>query len=220
MFTGITHTHVAASVIFFLLYLIKTILLLANQYEALQSFSRRTRIVEGIFGGLMLLTGIYLYFTSAFAGQMWLTIKIAGVLLFVFLGVTSFRKRNKLLAVFNLFLFFYLFVISRTKTLTGKETWIEERLGQLHQLPADPAARGKILYTQLCAPCHGADGMATRSGAKKLTESEVSFFQIPEIIRQGPKTMPAFGPYLSEEDIQAVTQYVLTFRQTPTNDAP
>ncbi len=218
MFTGMTHTHVAASLIFFLIYFIKTILLLANKHETLAAFSRRTRIVEGVFGGLMVLTGVYLYFASAFATEVWMTVKIVGVLAFLFIGVRSFRKRHKLLAVLNLFLFFYLFVISRTKTLTGKETWVEERLETLASLPSEPLARGKVLYEQLCAPCHGIDGTDTREGAKKLAGSQISFFQIPEIIRKGKKTMPAFGKYLSEEDIRAVTQYVITLTRSPEDD--
>ncbi len=212
MYIGMTHTHVASVLLFFLLYLIKTILLLANKNDALALFSRRTRLVEGIVGLLMVGTGVYLYFTSAFKGELWLTLKLVGILVFFAVGMKAFRSGSKLLATFNLFLFFYLYVISNTKTLTGRTTWVEEAVATARvaeRTVTDPLQKGRVVYEQVCAPCHGADGTATHSGATPLKSTRLSFFEIPQVIKEGRKTMPAFGEYLTDEEIQAVAKYVI-----------
>ncbi len=196
---------------------------MANKQEALVLFSRRTRVVEGTVGLLMVATGVYLYFQSAFIGELWLTVKLVGVFLFFFIGFRAFRSGSKLFAVLNLFVFFYLYVISNTKTLTGRSTWLEETVAAVRIEEAhitDPLKRGQVIYEQLCAPCHGVDGMARRSGAKPLVSTRLSFFEIPKIIKEGPKTMPAFEGHLSDDEIQAVSQYVLTLSRSQDNDKP
>src|ERR1700749_4533260 len=93
----IKKTHFAVVTIFFLIYLIKTFLLLANKNEALQSFTKKAKVLEMIVSFLFLATGIYLMFNMAVIPAM-LIIKITIVFLSIPLAVVGFKKQNKGLA--------------------------------------------------------------------------------------------------------------------------
>ncbi len=75
--------------------------------------------------------------------------------------------------------------------------------------PHAPKTRGRLVYEQLCAQCHGPDltgiGMypALRGVRHRLT-----FEAITNQVRVGKNAMPAH-PDLPEEDLQAVTDYLL-----------
>jgi mono/diheme cytochrome c family protein len=68
------------------------------------------------------------------------------------------------------------------------------------------------LYAQRCATCHGMEGNMSMGGAKKLTESVSSKEEITAQIRYGKGTMPPFGEMLTNEQINALAEYVLSFR--------
>ena len=68
------------------------------------------------------------------------------------------------------------------------------------------------LYAQRCATCHGMEGNMSMGGAKKLTESVSTKEEISAQIRYGKGTMPPFGEMLTNEQITALAEYVLTFR--------
>jgi mono/diheme cytochrome c family protein len=78
-------------------------------------------------------------------------------------------------------------------------------------------ARGRVVYVQHCASCHGPDGQAlveavanatnlTRPDRYKFGHSEVELFQS---VKAGAGTgMPAFGGVLKDADIRNVAAYV------------
>ena len=82
------------------------------------------------------------------------------------------------------------------------------------------AGKGKQLYEQLCASCHGSDGkgVATMmmvqdlgSGVWQQTRTDA---EIRMILTQGKGQMPAF-PNLNSKDTRDVIRYVRTLRRVP-----
>jgi ubiquinol-cytochrome c reductase cytochrome c subunit len=80
-----------------------------------------------------------------------------------------------------------------------------------HVSGGDPI-RGRTLFAQNCAPCHGAGGSGASIGYATV-------LQIAEAIRAGPGVMPKFGPdVLSDRDLDDVARYV-TVLQRQTGEA-
>src|ERR1700740_3864006 len=102
-FTILLKTHFVVVTIFFLIYLIKTILLLANKNEQLQSFTKKVKVIEMIVSFLFLATGIYLM-TQIPEIKPILIIKITIVLLAIPLAIVGFKKGNKGLATLSFIL--------------------------------------------------------------------------------------------------------------------
>jgi cytochrome c6 len=65
------------------------------------------------------------------------------------------------------------------------------------------------LYMTKCVACHGADGRLGAAGAKNLAETKLSVDEVKHQIINGKGAMPPFGNQLSEEEIQAIADYVL-----------
>jgi ubiquinol-cytochrome c reductase cytochrome c subunit len=80
--------------------------------------------------------------------------------------------------------------------------------------------RGRALFAENCAPCHGAAGTGASVGyasvAPSLTNATV--FQVDEAIRAGPEMMPRFGPdVLSDRDVSDIAFFV-NYLQTQGNN--
>jgi mono/diheme cytochrome c family protein len=82
-------------------------------------------------------------------------------------------------------------------------------------------ARG--LFVENCATCHGQDGRAKTFhgwlvGAQNFTapewRSETQVADAVQSIEKGPGAMPAFASKLSQPEIEALAEYVLTFAAT------
>ena len=82
-------------------------------------------------------------------------------------------------------------------------------------------ARG--LFVENCATCHGQDGRAKTFhgwlvGAQNFTDpdwrSETQVVDAVHTIQKGPGAMPAFANKLSQPEIEALAEYVLTFAAT------
>jgi mono/diheme cytochrome c family protein len=84
---------------------------------------------------------------------------------------------------------------------------------------AKSIARGRQLFQQNCAVCHGAEGRGDGVAAASLTErpDDLSTIARPPIfpdgivayrIRNGVKTMPAFKTTLSENDTWDVINFI------------
>lgn len=76
---------------------------------------------------------------------------------------------------------------------------------------------GSAIYAESCASCHGSDGKANtrrgkRKGAKDLSKSRLSRAMGIKIITYGKGEMPAFKDSLSKQQIQAVNEFVRSFR--------
>lgn len=71
------------------------------------------------------------------------------------------------------------------------------------------------IFSDKCALCHGADGKGVTKGTPDFTNAEwqkkETDAEFAKKIKDGKKPMPAFGNKLSEEQINALVQYVRTF---------
>jgi cbb3-type cytochrome c oxidase subunit III len=95
-----------------------------------------------------------------------------------------------------------------------------EKKGKAAQLE-----RGRTVYMQNCARCHGADGRAQTDtgqlyGAKDLTDASwwraerISDRRLLNSVTNGKKGgMPAYGKKLAKTDIAAVVAFVHTLKQ-------
>jgi len=82
-------------------------------------------------------------------------------------------------------------------------------------------ARGRALFNENCAHCHGVAGNGASVGYDNVAPSlmNVTVFQVAEAIRAGPDVMPRFGPdVLSDQDVSDIARYV-NYVQTH-SDAP
>ncbi len=71
---------------------------------------------------------------------------------------------------------------------------------------------GKSLFERHCAICHGEDGRKGFADAKILPESELDLKQRIVLITNGKKSMMPYRGILSEDEIEAVAEYTLTFK--------
>jgi mono/diheme cytochrome c family protein len=72
----------------------------------------------------------------------------------------------------------------------------------------------KKLYDVKCALCHGYDGAQQFAGAKDLTQSVLPKNEVLLRISEGKGSMPPHKDVLSEEQIDALADFVLTLRTT------
>lgn len=77
---------------------------------------------------------------------------------------------------------------------------------------APQAINAQDLYLTRCAGCHGTDGNLQLSGAKALPASTMKKEDIVNQIKMGKGNMPPFDGRLSEAEIAALADYVITFR--------
>jgi mono/diheme cytochrome c family protein len=204
METGMRHTHILTVILFLLIYLIKTILLLANKQESLAKFTKKVKVPEMIISTLFLVTGIYMMVQLPEIKSL-LIVKIAAVLISIPLAVIGFKKQKKALAVISLLLLitaYGLAEMSKKQKSKAMENIVETNID------------GKELYNASCKTCHGEDGKLGLMGAKDITQSSMDLNARIEIITNG-KTgtgMNAFKGMLTEEQIKAVAAYTETLK--------
>jgi mono/diheme cytochrome c family protein len=198
MYTGIMHTHTLVVILFVLIYLIKTIMLLFASEEKLNKFSKKIRIPEIVVSTLFLATGIYLAYNTGNVGN-WLYIKLLVVFASIPLAVVAFKKRNKILGVLAFMMMIYAYGISESKSPTFKRPDMSN---------AYQGLTGQEIFTMECVKCHGVDGRGVLSGAKNLTVSELSIDEKLDIIRNGKNAMNPYGKVFSDEELNAVGNYV------------
>lgn len=73
---------------------------------------------------------------------------------------------------------------------------------------------GRKVYMQQCTLCHGADGKLQLSGATNLATSQLSKPEIIEVVTNGRNNMQPFSGLLSDAHISAVSEYIITLRET------
>ncbi len=76
-----------------------------------------------------------------------------------------------------------------------------------------PVTDGKVIYQQKCARCHGKLGSKGSFGAKNLQKSRLDIAAINQIVLNGKRIMPAYNSTLSLEEIEAVSNYVVSLRK-------
>ena len=84
--------------------------------------------------------------------------------------------------------------------------------GDAVQTPTNASVNAADLYMTRCAGCHGADGNLQLSGAKALSASQMKKEEITAQIKMGKGSMPPFEGRLSDKEIQALADYVISFR--------
>ena len=72
----------------------------------------------------------------------------------------------------------------------------------------------KKLYDVKCALCHGYDGAQQFAGAKDLTQSVLPKNEIKLRIAEGKGSMPPHKDVLSDEQMDALADFVLKLRTT------
>lgn len=191
MFSTILKIHSISVTIFFLIYFIKTLLLLSNAKEKLDKFKSYTKVLEMIVSTLFLVTGIYLI-TQIPEIKTMLIIKLILVAASIPLAVIAYKKYNKILALFS-FMFivaaYGLAEMSRTKKVSSE------------------VADGKSIYESSCAVCHGNDGKLGMAGASDLSQTTLNQQEIVNVILNGKNAMPKVQ--MSEEQANAAAEYVL-----------
>lgn len=204
MYTGLLHSHKLFVLLFVLHYTIKLVLLLMNKKETLEKYSKPTRIPEMIISTGFLVTGVWMMMTGT-AFTTLIVVKLLCVFSSIPLAVIGFKRSNKLLAtlaVVLIFMSYGLAEMNRAKKAGGKiDTSSIE----------NPIEAGKLIYTNSCVTCHGADGNLGLSGAKKLPETTLTREEQIALIKNGKNAMPAYKN-LTDAQVEAVVDYVATMK--------
>ncbi len=194
MATGMLHTHYLCVILFTLIYLVKTILLLSDRHELLESFRKKTKVPEMIVSFGFLATGIYLMTQLPVIPAM-LIVKIALVVLSIPLAVVGFKKKNKVLASFSFFLIIVSFGLA-------------QKAKQAKAGGAIAVVSGKEIFEDKCTLCHGDNGKLGLNGAKDLSLTTLDHKGITDIITKGKNGMASYKDVLTTEQIEAVTAYI------------
>lgn len=205
MYSTILTTHKIVVTLFLLHYFFKLVLLLNSRNEFLDKYSRATRVPEMILAVLFLVTGGWMIFSGAILNSL-LIIKLVCIFAAIPTAIVGFRKKNKTLAALAVFLIFTAYGLAEMnrKAKTG---------GKIDTSTAtDPIAVGKIVYSNSCINCHGADGKMGGSGAKDLSASTLTNDQKIDLIRHGKNAMPAYKD-LTDQQVKDVIQYINTLKQ-------
>ena len=203
MYKGILHTHYLVVTLFFILYVIKTVLLLSNRTEVLTGFSRKTKVFEMIVSALFLLTGIYLSTQLPYGGKYdyLFYMKLVMIAAAIPLAVIGFKRQNKMLAALSLLLI--------TASYGAAEAY-SKRKGIARTAPTEAGQAAQTtdadLYQRNCALCHGGDGKLGASGAKDITATTLNANGIKEIILQGRGLMNPVK--VSDDEADRIAGYV------------
>lgn len=191
MYKGILHTHTLVVTLFFLIYVVKTVLLLSNRQDLLQRFTKFVKIPEMIISFLFLATGIFLM-TQVAEIRSTLIIKLCLVALSIPVAIIGFKKGNKILAALSLLM------------ITASYGLAE--MGRKQKVVVVEGLDGKVIYEANCKLCHGADGKLGASGASDLSKTTLDVAAIKQTILQGKQSMnPVEMP---EDQAAAVAAYV------------
>jgi len=195
---AILYTHLTSVILFLVLYLVKTILLVANKKEPLEKVRKITKVPEMIISFLFLGTGIYLL-TQVPEIKSLLIIKICIVFASIPVAIIGFKKGNKVLAVLSLIMIisaYGLAEMSKKQKSKAMESITSENVD------------GKDLFIKTCAQCHGEDGTLNLMGASDLSKSEIDLNMRLDIIKNGKGLMQGFSKTLSDAQINAIVVYV------------
>ena len=212
MYTGLLHTHRLSVILFLFIYLVKLTFLLLNQRENLAKFTRWMKIPEMVISSLFLLTGIAMLFQIG-RSSFWLYVKIGLVFLSIPIAVRGFKKQQKALAILAVFLIVCVYGLAemQKKMVVKGDIPVSITLDSQSQ-EYNILAHGEALFNANCTTCHGEDGKGQLSGAKDLTQGKLSDVEIKKLIRQGKNAMPPYERIYSDEEINALVEFVKTYR--------
>lgn len=198
-FEVLKKTHFVVVTVFYLIYLIKTLLLVFSPDKHLPSFTKKTKVLEMIISFAFLATGIYLM-TQIPEIKSVLIIKISLILLSIPLAVVGFKKKKNLLAIFSLVLLTTAFGLAEM----GKA----KNQAVIPTKNADAQPNGKEMYINNCAVCHGLNGKAGITGASDLSLSNISSDSISNIIESGRNMMKPINGF-NDQQRKAISDYIL-----------
>jgi mono/diheme cytochrome c family protein len=208
MYKGIFYTHLITVNLFLLIYLVKTILLLANKEESLARFTKRVKVPEMIISTLFLVSGIYML-TQIPEIKSMMIIKIVLVMASIPVAVIGFKKKNKMLAVLSLVMIIAAYGLAEMSKKQKSKTE-----GPIEQaVPVAGPVSGHDIFIDNCARCHGEDGKLGLMGSRDLSASELDLTTKTEIVRKGKGAMAGFEGMLTEEQIQAVSAYTESLKK-------
>ncbi len=210
MFKAIFYTHLVAVNLFLLIYLLKTILLVANKNEALAKFTKINKVPEMIISTLFLLSGIYLL--TQIGTTTLLIIKIVIVMLSIPVAIIGFKKSNKVLAVLSLVMIIAAYGLAEmNKKKIDKQT-VDASVANTEDANYDAVKHGEAIYAANCSSCHGSDGN-NGSGGVNLVSSVMSLENKIDRIKNGGVGMHPFKDVLSEKEIEIVAKFVETLKK-------
>lgn len=183
-------THFISVTLFLLIYLIKTVLLLANAKNALASFKRVTKVPEMIVSTLFLLTGVWLLVEAGSVTVLQI-VKLVLVLGSIPMAVIAYKRENKALAVISLVFIVAAFGLA------------EMNKKQLTKVKSG-AVTGQEIYSSNCARCHGDDGKKGVMDASDLSVSTLSDEEVKNVVMNGRKGMPPIKMEAAQLDSVAV----------------
>ena len=202
MYNILFNTHKISVTLFLLIYLVKTILLLANNKEALAKFTKTVKVPEMIVSTLFLLTGIYML-TQVPEIKTMLIVKIVVVFLSIPVAIIGFKRSNKAMAVLSLLMIISAYGLAEMNRKNSNATANIEAT----------ANDGNAIYSANCVRCHGDDGKLGLMGAPDLSATQLDGNGIMEIIKNGRGAMVGFNGALTDEQIKLAGGYVQTLKK-------
>lgn len=201
MYTALFNTHKISVTLFLLIYVVKTILLLANNKEVLTKFTKIVKVPEMIISTLFLLTGIYMI-TQVPEIKPMLIIKIVIVFLSIPIAIIGFKRSNKAMAIVSLLMIVSAYGLAEMsrKPSTAKNT-------------EATANNGIDIFTANCARCHGDDGKLGLMGASDLSATQLDGTGIMDVIKNGRGAMVGFNGALTEEQINLVAGHIQSLKK-------
>ncbi len=198
-FETIKLVHKIIVMIFVLIYLVKTIMLVAGKTNALKRLSKVVKVPEMIISFLFLATGAWMVVLLGTL-QTILMIKIALVLASIPLAVVAFKKQNKVLGILA-----FLFIISAYGMAEMS------KIPKVRPTAAGAEVVGQDLYKSNCQNCHGPKGNLGNNGATDLSTSVKNHTEVMTMITNGKGLMPSYAS-LSDAEKDAVAAYIEALR--------
>jgi mono/diheme cytochrome c family protein len=193
MYKAILHTHWLVVTLFFLIYVIKTVLLLGNRQDLLQRFTKATKVAEMIISVLFLVTGIYLMTQlPEIKTLMW--VKLVLVFASIPIAIIGFKKENKTLAALALLMITASYGLAE---MSRKQKAVVAEAGTVD---------GKTLYEANCKLCHGEDGKLGMTGAADLSKSVMDLVTVKQTILKGKGNMQPIP--MSDDQATAIADYI------------
>ena len=206
----IFYTHLISVNLFLLIYLIKTILLLANKNEGLAKFIKIVKVPEMIISTLFLVSGVYML--MQFGTTKFLIIKICMVLFAIPIAIIGFKKSNKIFAIISLLLIVGAYGLAEINKMKSGNATVDPSIANTADPNYDIVKHGEAIYLANCQSCHGIGGM-NGAGGTDLTISQITHEAKVERVKNGAAPMFAFKDQLSEQEINAVVSYVETLKK-------
>ena len=216
LYKAMLHTHEGLVGIYILLFLIKLILLLTGSKTSLANFRKKTKVVgEMVLPTLFIIAGIILLIGSPnFLSQPWMLAKFALVIVATVLGMITFKRNNAALGILTFLIFGYLMMLSYRKDLSLKKATAATGNTET-TVSSDPAVQsGLAMYNKFkCAECHGAKGDLGKMNASDLSATILPEDGLKAVIKDGRKSMAPYGSQMNDEELSALTKYVMSLKK-------